>query len=112
MGRICKKVRFLTLRFLSTISAEQCIPYREEICQQYGYDHLAVPGYAGLRHPAQASSLLTIIAGVNHATHCYKHSVLFGCAALFPNCSENGRGVISKTPPCRSLCESKFLNRV
>ena len=69
---------------------------------------MAVPGYAGFRHPAQASSLLQIIAGVNMATHCYKHSVLFGCAALLPNCSDNGRGVIRKTPPCRSLCESKL----
>ena len=69
---------------------------------------MAVPGYAGFRNPAQASSLLQIIAGVNMATHCYKHSVLFGCAALLPNCSDNGRGVIRKTPPCRSLCESKL----
>lgn len=83
-----------------------CVSYKEEMCGQFGYDHVALPGFAGFRHPAQGTAKLQIIAGINHATHCYKHSRLFGCAALIPRCTNNGVFPVQTLPPCRSLCEN------
>lgn len=94
------------------LSAGKCVPYQEGMCSQFGYDgQVAIPGFAGFRHPAQGTAKLEIIAAIIHSTHCYKHSLLFGCAALIPSCSSSQTTPI---PPCRSLCESKcqskFLN--
>ena len=79
------------------------------MCAQFGYDgHAALPGFAGFRHPAQGTAKLQIIAGINHATHCYKHSLLFGCTALIPRCYNLGQLPVKTIPPCRSLCTSKL----
>ena len=79
------------------------------MCTQFGYDgHAAIPGFAGFRHPAEGTAKLQIIAGINHATHCYKHALLFGCTALIPRCYNPGQFPVKTIPPCRSLCISKF----
>lgn len=97
-------VCFTALYYFLVLSAGKCITNNETSCQQFGYNKVSFPNFAGMRSPLEAAELIRLMFGINHATKCYKYTMMFACTALMPKCSGSGRVPSHAVPPCRSLC--------
>lgn len=84
----------------------RCITNNETRCQDLGYSKVSFPNFAGMRSPFQATELIQLMFGINMATKCYKHTMMFACTALMPKCSGTGQVPSHAVPPCRSLCNA------
>ncbi|KAK3585666.1 hypothetical protein CHS0354_020231, partial [Potamilus streckersoni] len=57
----------------------------------------------------ESAQFVQLIAGIQHATYCYQHSLLLACATFMPKCSGTEQIPTHAIPPCRSLCEGKDM---
>ncbi|KAK7500859.1 hypothetical protein BaRGS_00007739 [Batillaria attramentaria] len=84
----------------------QCVPIHAQLCRQEGFNSTAFPNLLGNEAEAEVQGLVNLIKGLDAATGCYKHSMLFGCSAFLPPCSGNTTVGHHFIPPSyRDRCE-------
>ena len=90
--------------FLSLKSSAGCEEVFFEDCRKLGFTTTSFPN--SFQDQSQKEAIVRFSFYQKYFERkCYRHSLLYVCASLFPRCGPGGR----RLTPCRPLCEGAYI---